>query len=251
MKPKLPLFIISVIVVGSLILSSYGIGSPGGYSGSPANNSNNCTVCHGSMADPVDNWISTNIPYDGYLPGETYTITTTFTASGVNRAGFEISVQNTDNQHQGTLVITDEFSTKIKHYGKSVTHTGSGIQLTQGTRSWSFDWIAPDEIVDTITFYAAFYGGGHVYQTEYQTGLNTVGLSKISSDVAVFPNPTTGEIHIHVPRNVAAFLYDLRGSLILEKQIYEKDILNLEPLKTGSYILNIPELNIRKQIIRM
>ena len=129
------------------------IGSPGGKTGSPMDNSD-CTSCHnvGGTTLSTTN-ITSNIPSTGYIPGNTYTITTSSWADG-----FEITCEeNTGNTKTGTFFNINPGATQLVNNGNAITHTAAGIS----SNTWSFDWEAPSIGTGDITFYGAFIAAGY------------------------------------------------------------------------------------------
>lgn len=147
-----PIFAIPAI----LLLMSYHTGSPGGRSGSPGDNGNTCTGCHTGTANSAFSWITTNVPPEGFIGGQTYTITATGTHPGVSLFGFELTVEDSQGNKVGTLLITDPTRTKLVNSGKAVTHTQNGITPTGNSATWSVDWVAPVGLSDNVGIYAAF-----------------------------------------------------------------------------------------------
>lgn len=133
-----------------------GGGSIGGKTGSPGDNGNTCTECHGGTASPQNGWITSNIPVDGYTPGEIYTITATGTHNGVVKFGFEATAENSTGTKVGTIAITNSTETKLVNNNKSVTHKSTGTTPSGNTKSWSFNWTAPAAGTGNVGFYAAF-----------------------------------------------------------------------------------------------
>jgi hypothetical protein len=128
-------------------------GSPGGKTGSPMDNSD-CTSCHnvGGTTLSTTN-ITSNIPSTGYIPGNTYTITTSSWADG-----FEITCEeNTGNTKTGTFFNTNPSTTQLVNNGDAITHTAAGNL----SNSWNFDWEAPSVGTGDVTFYGAFIDAGY------------------------------------------------------------------------------------------
>ena len=145
-------------------------GSAGGYSSSPGDG-NDCTSCHSGLVNSGNGSIqlSTNIPVTGYIPGQTYSITTNvYTPTSGTVAmifGFETTSEDNSNNKIGTFVITDTNNTQLSNSSTSVTHTLQGTNaLFANTQSWSFEWVAPISGTGDVTFYtsvniANFNGG--------------------------------------------------------------------------------------------
>ena len=179
----------SIFILGSIIAiailfypqSTIGklTGSPGGKTGSPMDNSN-CTSCHnvaGTTVSTTD--IISNIPSTGYIPGNTYTITTSFWADG-----FEITCEeNTGSTKTGTLFNTNPSANQLVNNGNAITHTAAG----NSSGTWSFDWEAPSIGTGDITFYGAFIAAGYPIGSnagDYLT-LSTLSISEFISPSAI------------------------------------------------------------------
>jgi len=139
-----------------LLLYSYNSGSPGGKSGSPGDGGSTCTDCHSGTAQSQFGWISSDIPAEGYTPGETYTITATGNHTGVVKFGFELTAEDAFGAKTGTLSITDPARTKFTNANKAVTHTSGGTSPSGSSSSWSMEWTAPASAPPVIKFYAAY-----------------------------------------------------------------------------------------------
>ena len=158
-------------------------GSPGGKTGSTMDNSD-CTSCHNVQGTTVSTTnITSNIPSDGYIPGNTYTITANLVnAGGPN--GFEITCEeNTSNTKTGILFNTNPSATQLVNNGNAITHTTAGNSLN----TWSFDWEAPSIGTGDITFYGAFIVAGYPIGSnigDYLT-LSTLGISESTQPLAI------------------------------------------------------------------
>ncbi|HOX76797.1 MAG TPA: T9SS type A sorting domain-containing protein [Bacteroidales bacterium] len=140
-----------------LLLMSNNNGSPGGKSGSIGDGGATCTQCHtGGSATTVSGWITTNVPAEGYTPGQTYTITATGTHTGVVKFGFELTVESSTGAKVGTLQLTEPTRTKFTNANQAVTHTAAGNVPSGNTNSWTMNWVAPTGVQGNIGIYAAF-----------------------------------------------------------------------------------------------
>ena len=206
--------LILVLALGSFVLltselENFG-GSPGGKSGSPGDNNNTCTQCHGGTASSQEGWLTSNIPASGYVPGETYTITATGTHSGVVRFGFEATAEDGNNAKTGNFAITNSTETKLTNSSSAVTHKSSGTTPNGNSKSWSFDWTAPEAGTGEVGFYAAFNAangngstsGDVIYKTTMfaSEDINSsVGDNfGAKSSIKIFPNPFTNEFSVNV-----------------------------------------------------
>jgi hypothetical protein len=178
-------------------------GAPAGYCGDPSGGNQNCTSCHtGASASNVNDWISSNIPVTGYVPGSTYQITATATSTGHSRFGFEISPQNTGGTLMGTMATVNS-DAQVLSPGKYITHTSAGTSGT-GSKTWIFNWTAPVINSGTITFYGAFNAanssntsdGDDIYLSRLTVSENmsTGGFTELLPGVKtfiVYPNPVS------------------------------------------------------------
>lgn len=137
--------------------------APAGRTGSPGDGgpSQSCarSGCHTGGSNPVSGSanasITSTIPATGYIPGQTYTITGFVQATGLQKFGFQISPQNTAGTQRGTNVITDATNTQLVGGNKYVTHRTAGT-AGNGSRTWSFNWVAPAAGTGEFSFYGAF-----------------------------------------------------------------------------------------------
>lgn len=195
-----------------------------------ANLTGDCSSCHAAVQGRV-NWIRTNIPNTGYIPGTTYTITcvSQCKTSGHNSSfGFEFTPQNqSTGKVIGTLAnitTSGKGSTTIAS-SEWITHTGTSYTGTDSC-VWSFKWTAPTPGVGAVPFYAAFNCGSgtsqssgwiyldstHVPQAS-TVGIPTVGDESIA-EVTIFPNPIKDRFSVS---------YSLQSSKQVEVNMYSID----------------------------
>ncbi|MEJ2594033.1 MAG: T9SS type A sorting domain-containing protein [bacterium] len=156
MKTKHLLYVLIFPGIFFGLSSWYSGGSPGGKTGSPGDGGANCTQCHTGTPQDATGWITTDIPSEGYLPGETYTITATGIHSGVGKFGFESTSEDDAGTKKGEILITDASQTQLTNNNSAVTHTPTGTTPDGDSKTWTFDWIAPEAGTGDITFYGAF-----------------------------------------------------------------------------------------------
>lgn len=256
---------IGVIIVLSYFLCALMLnneGSPGAKTGSPADGST-CTQCHEGTAIEADNWITSTIPDSGYVAGETYTITATGTHQGVNLFGFELTAEDNSNAKKGTFIITNATETQLYNNIKSVTHTSAGITPSNNSKSWSFDWTAPEQGTGNITFYAAFNAangngatsGDVIYKSSLAVTENTTSGIHLYQYNEVFPtvyqdvDPNTLIINYHDKNEkvIIIRIFDITGKqLISARKINETNNnikLNIKDLKTNIYYIQVETKN--------
>ncbi len=247
----------------------YSGGSPGAKTGSPGDNGANCTQCHSGTPNTVDGWIESDIPETGYVPGETYTITVTGTHSGVSKFGFEATAEDSENAKTGTLIITDSGQTKLANGNHSVTHKSGGTAPSGNTKSWSFDWTAPDAGTGDVSFYAAFNAAngngstsGDVIYLSSLSVMEDLGTgvddNSFENSVSVYPVPFDNTLYVKSDITVSKIsLFNSAGTLV--KTVNISDVsnngfsLSTGNLESGVYIISITGNNgenFSKQIVK-
>ncbi len=251
------------IAIGTICISDFTStahsnagGAPSGKTGSPGDASN-CTGCHAGTASSGGS-ITSNVPVTGYIPGTTYTITATITAAGINKFGFEVSPQGTTSAQKGTLVATDAINTKLLGTtGKYITHKLAGTSGI-GSRTWTFNWIAPVAGTGNAIMYGAFIAangngtnsGDQVFLTSLLIQENlSAGIMDVVNTADswnVYPNPSTDRITIESLDANAEMksleVYDITGKLIKSlnyETISQSQSIDIADLQSGVYVLNI------------
>lgn len=195
------LFLIVSGIIYSSLNNSYQAhsstgGAPSGFSGAP-NDGLTCRACHSGPAETVKaGWISSDVPANGYIPGTTYTITATATGAGHLKFGFEISPQNLNGNLLGTLISTSS-QTQIIGSGVYITQTSAGT-TGSGSKTWTFDWIAPVEGTGTVNFYGAF----NVTNSNNGTSGDTIYTSTLTITEFIPPTP---EVTISLSSNISCY----------------------------------------------
>lgn len=185
---------LSVLAIPALlILYSNSGGSPGSKTGSVGDNGTTCTQCHSGTSQGQVGWITSNIPAEGYTPGETYAITATGTHDGVSKFGFELTVEDDAGSKLGGLAITDASRTQFTNNNNAVTHTQAGNVPSGNTNTWSMDWTAPEAgLTSDVMFYAAFNaanGNGNTSGDQiYTTSLSVSEYVPAPAVVSVDPD---------------------------------------------------------------
>lgn len=267
MKKTIPMFI--VLLALFLILQSFvphkeilkKDGAAPGYTGSPGDSLKNCTSCHGGTAITEADWITSNIPSNGYQPGKTYTITATNKESGATRFGFEVSPQNIKGDLLGKIVVTDSVRTKFVGDGnKYITYTANGIEGVN-QMSWTFDWIAPSAGTGDVVFYGGFNSNFEGHKDGDKTYLSTLTVTENKSNTSVneeqndkillfsiLPNPSSDFVSINIELNellnVKLDLIDINGNdidCLLNQMIIGKFTkeFNLSAIASGNYYLKL------------
>ncbi len=189
--------LLSILIVPSvLVLYSYSSGSPGGKTGSSGDNGITCTQCHSGTAIAEANWITSNIPADGYTAGETYTITVTGTHNGVVKMGFELTAENSFGSKKGTWTITDAARTQLANSNTAVTHTSGGTAPNGNTNTWNMDWTAPEAGTGNVKFNTAVNaadGNGNTSGDQIYTSVLTVTEAVVLNPEITEVNPDNAD----------------------------------------------------------
>lgn len=233
-------------------------GTDPGYTGSPGDSMKNCTVCHGGVASFATGWITSNIPSDGFKPGQIYTITATNTYAGSNRFGFEVSPQDLAGNLLGEMIITDTTNTKLVGSNKYITYKAPGVDGID-SRSWTFDWKAPsDTNITKVVFYGAFNSNHDGMKANDRTVLShltvkregaVVGLNPVNklTQFKIYPNPGSEVVYMAYVNSELEYvqldLYGADGTLI--KHLYQGNeslihqSTDVKDLSSGIYFVKI------------
>jgi hypothetical protein len=275
---KKVLIAITAVVAGLIVFSANttkGHGNPSGAPAAAAGAPNDGGVpqgtcakssCHNGTPIQQADMMTSNIPNTGYVPGQTYTITATITVADKVKWGFEISPQSANGTYQGTIVVTNSTETKIVGT-KYITHKTAGTGGS-GTRTWTFNWIAPAAGTGAVTFYSSMMAannnggdsGDQVYnstltvQENTATGVNDMEASQ--PDAIVFPNPSNGGFSVAVSGAKSAIntkVFNTEGRLVYSN-VYQnngaaKQVMDINAdgkLSTGLYFVSVEAQGISK-----
>jgi hypothetical protein len=238
MKKKL-LFSLALLVVAAVTISFttfYPSGSPGGYTNSPLDGAN-CTHCHPGSASPVSNYITTDIPAEGYFGGFTYNITVSYTGSG--KKGFELTCEDSNNTKVG--VLHQGSGTKMTNGNHAVTHSSA---QSSSTATWNFTWTAPASGTGTVTFYSALVvGEPHVKYCSLTVNESTTGINSLENQLSfkVYPNPAVDHMMVQTDNDSEKRLdiFNNSGVLCKSVKINSEQEINLNDLASGIYSVRL------------
>lgn len=243
---------------------------------------NGCQItgCHvgNPVNDPNGSFnISTNIPSSGWDAGQTYDITVNINYPNKDVFGFKIaSWGDVDSASVGSFSLTDTslqlqssgiFNFANEQVGELnyVTHTRAPeaiISTTPGTRSWTFQWIAPSTQDQNVKFYAAGNAangngqttGDFIYYTERSIGDGgaiTTGITDKETTLvsSLFPNPVNDRLQVNFQApngtsTVSIEVFDLSGRTVI-RQLVE------DPFGTEQYTLNTSELKAGVHMVKL
>lgn len=233
----LSLIILTLVFINieseSVTHSAYGFtaGSPGAKTNSPTDGST-CNSCHSGAINTGNGMPSITAPglSNGYIPGQTYTITANIVDASINKFGFEVTVErDADNSKIGTLIVTDGARTKFVNGGNAITHKSGGTGGS-GSASWSFDWTAPPAGTGDVTFFGAFNSangngstsGDNIYTTSFQVNesiTTSINENKFANNFSTYPNPTSGIVFFNSTEKINSLsVFNQQGKLILTKK---------------------------------
>lgn len=263
---KMSKIILGMLMIGTLYLMAFSPditilkkeGAEAGHTGSPGDSLKNCTKCHGGDAINVDGWVLSNIPNEGYLPGNRYTIKAINFESGATRFGFQASPQDLKGNLLGKIIVTDSITTQLTGGDKYITYTANGIE-SQDSMVWNFDWIAPAAGTGDVTFYAGFNSNFNNHKDNDKTFLSQLtvkekisssvsDLSEIISEFKIFPNPTSDFVSVNLDlkekTRVAIDISDLsckQVSSLVDEDLsgnYSKQF-SISQLANGTYLVRL------------
>ena len=244
MKKSLLLFPITI----ALAIFFYPTTSHSNSGGSPGEKTNsamdgqNCTVCHsGTMNSGVGTaTISSDIPANGYVIGNTYTITLTGVKANCTKFGFELTAENAMLGKAGTFLITNSTETKFASgtNNTAVTHKTAG-NSGNTTKSWSMDWTASTNTSGSTIFYAALLfannNGNNNGDNTFTTSLSVnEEIVNAVNDLSLKNDFTFNTVNKTIETTNAILVYDISGKLALTTK--EKST-TISHLKNGIYIL--------------
>lgn len=231
-----------------------GGGAPAGNTGSPGDGSSCAQIgCHagGPAVSNETIAITSDVPPSGYVPGATYSFSLTATKPAGEKFGFQLAAQNQNGSPLGTLIAGT--GSQLVGAGNYLTHTFAGT-TGAGSRTWDFEWTAPESGTGEVTFYAAVNftnnnntTSGDVITTEsISVNESTVGISEaLQERVSIYPNPVVDVLTIamsDVDEEIMIGLFTLDGKRVLDQTLtsgtHRVDMTSLS-LEKGVYLLDL------------
>ena len=226
-------------------------GSPGGKTNSPMDGQN-CTACHAGSINSGQGslTITSDIPANGYIPANTYSITVESSHPSYTKYGFELTAESFGNK-TGGFTIVNSSQTKLTNGGNAVTHKIGGT-LGSASKTWSVNWTAPSAGSMSVDFYATSVtangnsqnSGDNVYTANYSVNEEvSVAINNVSTDLEVTFNGS--ELIINGTSSLIALnVYDIKGKLISNQyEVQLPSSINTVNLSTGIYIVNTLDKN--------
>jgi len=66
-----------------------------------------------------------------------------------------------------------------------------------------------------------------------------VGLSEINQSISVYPNPSKTNFKIKISGEASVLIYSLNGTMLINQQIIDNELISTDNLSTGVYIMKI------------
>ncbi|MCB9354921.1 MAG: choice-of-anchor V domain-containing protein [Saprospiraceae bacterium] len=222
---------------------------PTGRTGAPGETTCGASGCHtgGNYSGEVT---ISGVP-DTIVAGQTYTITLTHASNAV-RAGFELTCLDASNAKCGTLTNISGTSLATAG-GRQYIRQSSPKNLSNGSTSWDFTWQAPaSPNGSNATFYfASLAANGNGQRTGDNVLTNTKGVvfqavvatgtPAEKAPVRVYADMAGKVIHIDLSADekARAFVYDLKGNLMIRENLSQYNELDVSQLAAGLYVVQV------------
>ena len=227
-------------------------GSVGGYSSS-VGDGQSCFYCHtGSTPNSGGGsaLIMSSSLANGYIPGQTYTITVLISNTSSTKIGFEVSAEETTtNTKAGTIIITDVTRTILTNSNNAITHLLAGTPAISGANSWQFDWVAPATGTGEVIFYGGFNSsnanshplGDMIYTTSYTVQEDvSSSISEVNKNkkFSVYPNPFNNVLKLDLDEAVNKVeIFSIDGKLVYSS--VNETIINTINFPNGVYYISV------------
>jgi hypothetical protein len=255
---------VAMCLILSVAAYGYSSGPPNGVTGAPGEGT--CHDCHNSFDLNSGAGTLTITAPDQFEAEQTYDIVVSLAQATQTRWGFEFTPLDI-----GTCTITDEENTQASISGGNtyVKQTSQGTYAGETLAVlWTFQWTAPADPPEQVTFYAAgnaadnngSTSGDYVYTTTATSTLLIIGADEravLPSEVLLVqsrPNPARENVIISydLPQTATTVLrvYDTRGSLVWESKparehaghyslLWNTTNLSGKPVPDGLYVIRL------------
>jgi hypothetical protein len=193
--------------------------------------------------------ISSNIPIEGYTPGETYIITVAIQENDRDKFGFELACYSQGGTLLNGFIGNDSLT--VFSVGRRVTHKLDST-FGNGGKTWKVEWTAPSTSRHKVTFYTSVIAANgdntnnfdRLFKDSYTVFDKTTASMSVSKEIQlnIYPNPCTWFITVDgaVP-NANISVFDGKGTCVLKTRNHSK--IDLRCLGSGSYVLKVEQNN--------
>ncbi len=257
-----------IAAISGLFLIGLGSNSnssaPAGYTGSPADGKTCGTNggCHGGGTTTDNGMISTDIPSEGYTPGNEYTVTVTVAQAGVSKFGFSFSAQKDDGTQLGSLTAGTETNIVSSKYMSHKPSSTSGSDQ----KAWTFKWTAPSSGTGDVSFYAAGNAsdnmsnatGDNIYVAK--AVVNEIGadtsttaiIEKKKSGISIYPNPAQSNVWIDLEHSETLSIINLSGKVVKKIEASPgKNKVDITDLDFGVYQVVNANRSMNETLVRL
>ena len=228
--------------------------------------SRTCISCHGSNAISVDlgidiqNTDGSPLENNAYIPGATYNMSVTITASVGNPSGYGfqmLALTDADEQEVNTWA-NPSANAEIALAGNT-GRTYVEHATTSTSNTFTMDWTAPESGLGDVTFYScgngvnrnnSSSGDGATCSTLTLTEAQSNSVVNLNSDALQFelsPNPATDQIQVTINTQLKddfqLNILNMNGQLI-RSQVWssttnDKVNLDVNELNAGMYFIQL------------
>lgn len=265
MKNKLVLLFSLILIAlgGSSYVIIYNSGIAG-YTGSPGEA--NCSSCHSGGSSPSSAISISSTPSfsnNEYVPGTTYTMEITVSATGFSKFGFGCEILNASNanaglmQNQGSGV---KFLNTPSGRKNAVHSTG---KTNSGSAVFSFEWVAPQSGAATIYASGNAVNGNNSSSGDLpitpvslalqaQAPINPVSIKEADAligEMNMYPQPSDGITQLSYvlkqSTRIEISICDLSGKELKrfdegkQEQGQHQKLMNLEGISEGVYFVKL------------
>lgn len=231
----------------------YPTGSPGGKTGSPGDNGNNCTQCHTGTPENKEGWIiSPVLQVMGYSPNQSYSIIVAGYDESAQIYGFEVTAEDDLGNKVGTFEDDLLGYTQAILSNTAATHTILGTTPLTDSAIWLINWTAPPATFGDITFYAAVNAangngsssGDQIYLTSMTVSPSTgIANRQEQQSLGIYPNPSDGIVSFEIPEEASGQkleVMNLSGQVVYTAPTAKgKNSVDLYQLDSGIYIARV------------
>lgn len=236
---------------GIMILSAFSNNPPNGRTGAPGDGL--CTDCHAPSNPSQNGTITVNGFPESITANEVYPLQVVLkvTEGAAMLAGFQMTIQGTDNVGLGSMTNASENTVVTDANGKQYFEHNPAGAITD-SMVWTVDWTAPVAMDGTAAMYYAAgnlangngaNSGDRIVTTN---GSGTFGMLSSSRNVAevnveIYPNPSQDFVNIKLEDQSLIHqvnILSMSGQVMITQKStdYQVDISNLN---AGMYIIQV------------